>query len=191
MSTVTPSRANLQEERAVPVYAYGDHVPTIHSSAYIHPDAVIIGRVTIGAQSSVWPAAVLRGDHGVIEIGARTSVQDGTVVHTTAKFLTAVGDDCVVGHNAHIEGARIGDRCMVGSMSAALNGVEIGDESLVAAGALVTPGTQAPAGSRLIGAPARVSPHPDPDAFMAYLRHGVDSYLADARDYPALLRRLD
>jgi carbonic anhydrase/acetyltransferase-like protein (isoleucine patch superfamily) len=175
----------------VPVYAYGDHVPTIHSSVYIHPNAVVIGRVTIGAESSVWPSAVLRGDHGVIEIGDRTSVQDGTVVHTTAKFLTAIGDDCVVGHNAHIEGARIGNRCMVGSMSTALNGVEIGDECLVAAGALVTPGTRAPEGSRLIGTPARVSPHPDREKFLAYVRYGVERYRADTRDYPGLLRRLD
>jgi carbonic anhydrase/acetyltransferase-like protein (isoleucine patch superfamily) len=175
----------------MPFYAYGDDVPKIDPSAYIHPDAIVIGMVTIGAQSSVWPTAVLRGDHGTIEIGARTSVQDGTVVHTTPKIPTVIGDDCVVGHNAHIEGAWIGDRCLVGSMSTVLNGAVLGDESLVAAGALVTPGTKAPSGSRLIGSPARISPHPDPDGFLTYVRYGVDSYLTDTHNYPGKLRRID
>lgn len=96
------------------VYALGDLVPDIHPEAFVHPDATVIGAVAIGAGASVWPAAVLRGDYGRIEVGALTSVQDGTVVHTTADWPTLVGERCVVGHNAHLEGCTIGDGCLIG-----------------------------------------------------------------------------
>src|SRR5262245_55270767 len=90
---------------AMPIYALGDLEPDIHPDAFIHPDAVIIGRVTIGERSSVWPAAVLRGDiEGGIRIGARTSIQDGAVIHTTYEQATTVGDDCTIGHLVHLEG---------------------------------------------------------------------------------------
>ena len=85
------------------IYALGDRVPTIDPSAFVHPDAVIIGDVRIGAESTIWPGAVLRGDDGYIQIGARTSIQDNTVIHTTPQQPTVVGDDCVIGHIAHLE----------------------------------------------------------------------------------------
>ena len=91
------------------IYALGDLIPDIDDDAFVHPASVIIGAVTIGPEASVWPGAVLRGDYGRIDIGALTSVQDGTVVHTTAEWPTIVGDRCVIGHNAHLEGCRIGD----------------------------------------------------------------------------------
>lgn len=175
----------------MPIYALDDDVPQIDPGAFVHPDAVVIGKVSIGPDSSVWPSAVLRGDHGSITIGSRTSIQDGTVVHTTPRAPTIIGSDCVVGHNVHIEGAVIGDRCMIGSGSLCLNGVEIGDRSLVAAGALVTPKTVAPAGSRLIGSPARVAPHPNADEFDSYLQYAVESYLRDTAHYPKALRRVE
>ena len=83
----------------MPLYALDDLAPQISPSAHVHPDAVVIGDVRIGDEASVWPGAVLRGDHGWISVGARTSIQDGTVVHTTAEWPTIVGADCVVGHN--------------------------------------------------------------------------------------------
>ena len=83
----------------MPLYALDDLVPQISPSAYVHPDAVVIGDVRIGDEASVWPGAVLRGDHGWISVGARTSIQDGTVVHTTAEWPTTVAAYCVVGHN--------------------------------------------------------------------------------------------
>src|SRR5688500_10950228 len=91
----------------VPVYALGDRVPTIDPSAFVHPDAVVIGDVAIGAEASVWPTAVLRGDYGTISVGPRTSIQDGTVIHATATLATVVGSDCVIGHIAHLEGCVI------------------------------------------------------------------------------------
>ena len=78
------------------IYAYGDRVPVIHETAFVHPDAVIIGSVTIGAESTIWPGAVLRGDDGEIIIGARTSIQDNTVIHTMPNQPTIVGDECVI-----------------------------------------------------------------------------------------------
>ena len=103
------------------IYALGDLEPQIDASAFVHPDAVVIGAVRIGPEASIWPTAVLRGDFGRIDIGARTSIQDGTVLHTTETWSTLVGDDCVVGHNVHAEGCRIGDRCLIGSGSVVLN----------------------------------------------------------------------
>ena len=105
----------------VTIYALDDDEPEIDELAYVAPDAVVIGRVKLGPQASVWPCAVLRGDHGTITIGARTSVQDGTVVHTTARFPTVIGDDCVVGHNAHLEGCVVESGCLIGSGSVTLN----------------------------------------------------------------------
>ncbi|MBQ1070024.1 gamma carbonic anhydrase family protein, partial [Micromonospora sp. D75] len=105
----------------MPLYALGDRTPRIDPSAYVHPDAVVIGSVELGPESSVWPGAVLRGDYGVIRVGARTSVQDGTVLHSVADHPTEIGADCVVGHLAHLEGCTVADRCLIGSGSIVLN----------------------------------------------------------------------
>ena len=118
----------------MPIYALGEFEPAIHESAFVHPDAVVIGRVSIGPEASVWPCAVLRGDHGRIEVGARTSVQDGTVVHCTHEWPTLIGADCVVGHNAHLEGCVVGDGCLIGSGSITLNRVTVGAEQHVVHG---------------------------------------------------------
>ena len=107
----------------VPIYALGEQVPDIDPDAYVHPDAVIIGSVTIGADSSIWPGAVLRGDDGEIRIGARTSVQDNCVLHTTPDDPTVVGDDCVIGHIVHLEGCTIEYRALVGNGSIVLHRV--------------------------------------------------------------------
>ena len=94
----------------MPVYSLGDRVPQIHPDAFGHPDAVIIGDVRIGADSSIWPCAVLRGDYGTIIVGERTSIQDGAVVHAVDEYPTVIGSDCVIGHLAHLEGCTIEDR---------------------------------------------------------------------------------
>jgi len=119
----------------VPIYALAGYEPEIDGSAFVHPDAVVIGRVRIGADASVWPCAVLRGDHGEIVVGARTSIQDGTVVHTTEAWHTVIGADCVVGHNAHLEGCVVEDQCLIGSGSVILNRARVGTGAVVAAAA--------------------------------------------------------
>ncbi|HEX4866723.1 MAG TPA: gamma carbonic anhydrase family protein [Acidimicrobiales bacterium] len=173
----------------MPIYALGHIEPTIDPSAYVHPDAVVIGDVTLGEEASVWPGAVLRGDPGGIVIGARTSVQDGTVVHTTPYSPTRVGADCVVGHNVHLEGCRIDDGCLIGSGAVVLAGAVVESGALVGAGALVNGGLVVPAGAMALGVPAKVrldavnrAHHIDP---------GVEVYRERARTYRVELRRLD
>ena len=94
------------------VYALGERMPTIHPDAFVHPDAVVIGAVALGPEATVWPGAVLRGDYGSISVGARTSIQDGAVIHATSELATVIGADCVIGHLAHLEGCVVEDGCL-------------------------------------------------------------------------------
>ena len=150
------------------IYQLGDLVPTVDPQAYVHPDAVVIGDVTIGSEASVWPSAVLRGDYGTITVGARTSVQDGTVIHAGPGFPTVVGDGCVIGHLAHLEGCILEDECLVGSGSVVLHHAVVGSGATVGANAVVPNRMEVPAGALALGVPAtirsgRVQPGPDPD----------------------------
>ena len=172
----------------MPIYALGDDEPDIDQAAFVHPDAVVIGRVRIGAEASVWPCAVLRGDHGRIEIGARTSVQDGTVVHCTHEWPTLIGAECVVGHNAHLEGCVVEDRCLIGSGSVTLNRARIGTGAIVAAAALVPEGFEVPSGTLVAGVPATVKKTGLPGDMVD---KAVRTYLESARAHRAGLRRLD
>lgn len=177
-----------REVEPVPLYAIADREPTIDPSAFIHPDAVLIGDVSIGAESSVWPGAVLRGDHGRIIVGAGTSIQDGTVIHCTATLDTVISDRCVIGHRVHLEGCRIDSESLVGSGAVVLNGAHIGRGSLVAAQALVPPGLFIPDRCQARGVPAKVlDTPPDP----AMIRSAVDIYIRNSHWYRAELRRLD
>jgi carbonic anhydrase/acetyltransferase-like protein (isoleucine patch superfamily) len=169
------------------IYALGDIEPEIHADAYVHPDATVIGRVTLGEGASVWPGAVLRGDSGHIVIGARTSVQDGTVIHCTEADDTIIGADCTVGHCAHLEGCTVGDGALIGSGSIVLNGASIGAGALVAAGAVVGPNKVVPARARAIGVPARITE----DAVSGAPDHAVEIYVAKAARYRQELRRID
>jgi carbonic anhydrase/acetyltransferase-like protein (isoleucine patch superfamily) len=138
----------------MPVYALGDRTPSIHADAFIHPDAVVIGDVRIGANSSIWPSAVLRGDYGTIIVGERTSIQDGAIVHAVAQFPTVIGDDCVVGHLAHLEGCVIEDRALVGSGSVVLHQATVRSGATVGAGAVVRNRMDVPANALAVGVPA-------------------------------------
>lgn len=173
----------------MPVYALGDREPVIPDSAFVHPDAVVIGAVTLGERASVWPTAVLRADFGEIIIGERTSIQDGTVVHCIEAQPTAIGADCVVGHNVHLEGCTVGDECLIGSGSVVLNFAQIGTGSVVGAGAVVTEHADVPAGSLAVGVPAKARPAPDEAA--EWIRFGVGEYLTNSTVYRDQLRRLD
>jgi carbonic anhydrase/acetyltransferase-like protein (isoleucine patch superfamily) len=169
----------------MPIYALGDLEPDIHPDAYVHPDAVVIGRVSIGAEASVWPSAVLRGDDGSIVVGRRTSVQDGAVVHTTAEHPTRIGADCVIGHLVHLEGCTVHDGSLVGSGAVVLHRAEIHTGALVGAGALVPGGMVVPSGAMALGVPATLRP----DAVDAekMIAPGVQVYLARGRRYRAAL----
>lgn len=127
----------------------------IAPTAFIARGAVVVGDVVVGDDVSVWFGAVIRGDTEAIRIGARSNVQDGTVVHADPDFPTVVGDGVTIGHRAIVHGARIGDGAMIGMGAILLNGVEVGARCLVGAGALLVPGRLYPAGHLVVGSPAR------------------------------------
>jgi carbonic anhydrase/acetyltransferase-like protein (isoleucine patch superfamily) len=138
------------------ITSFGDKTPAFGPGSFVHPDVTIVGDVVLGDGASVWPGAVLRGDLERITIGAGTSFQDNSVAHTDLGFPLTIGPDCVVGHGVIAHGATIGARCLIGMGSILLNGCEIGDDSVVGAGALVTQGKKFPPRSLIVGSPARV-----------------------------------
>lgn len=176
----------------MPIYALGDDVPDIHPDAFVHPEAVIIGRVTVGPESSIWPCAVLRGDSGGvgvggIVIGARTSVQDGAVIHCTHEVDTVVGDDCVVGHLAHLEGCTVESGSLVGTASVVLHRAAVRTGGLVGAKAFVGNDVEVPSGAMALGVPAQIKPDRVPPGMIAVM---AKIYVGKARRYRAELRRI-
>ena len=149
------------------IYALGDMVPEIHPDAWVHPEAVVIGDVTIGADSTIWPCAVLRGDNGGIRIGERTSIQDGTVIHCIPTRPTIVGDDCVIGHIVHLEGCTIESNSLVGNGSVVLH------EAIVRSG----------------GIPAKLREVGPNQAFIQEI--AVRDYAERGKFYKAQMRRID
>lgn len=150
--------------------------PLVAADAFVHPRATVIGDVTLGAKSSVWPGAVLRGDIERIEIGEGTNIQDGAVVHLADDFPCTVGRYVTVGHLAMLHACRIGDECLIGMSATILDGAEIGDRSIVGAGSLVTKGTVVPPGSLVLGSPAKVVRSLTPEE-QAKLKGWADKYV--------------
>jgi carbonic anhydrase/acetyltransferase-like protein (isoleucine patch superfamily) len=138
------------------IYSLGDRHPEVEPSAWVAPDAAIIGSVYLGPRASVWFGAVLRGDTEAIVVGEGTNVQDNAVLHTDAGFPLAIGRDCTIGHKAILHGCRIGDETLIGMGATVLNGARIGRNCLIGAGALVTEGKEIPDGSLVMGMPAKV-----------------------------------
>lgn len=172
----------------MPIYALGDQVPDIDPTAFVHPDAVIIGSVTIGAQASIWPGAVLRGDDGAITIGARTSIQDGSVLHTTMFQPTTVGAECVIGHIVHLEGCIIEDGSLVGNGSVVLHNAIIRSGALVGSNAVVPNNMEVPSGAMALGVPAKIredAVHP------AMIRMAMQSYVDRSARYRETMRVID
>jgi len=172
----------------MPIYALGDQVPDIHPDAYVHPDAVVIGSVTIGAHSSVWPTAVLRADDGEIRVGERSSIQDGTIVHTTFLFPTTIGNECTIGHNVHLEGCIVEDKALVGSGSVVLHQVVVGRESIVGANAMVPNKKVIPPLAMALGVPVTIRENA---VTPGHFDMGVESYVQRAQRYRDALRRVD
>jgi carbonic anhydrase/acetyltransferase-like protein (isoleucine patch superfamily) len=173
----------------MPIYALGELLPTIDDTAFVHPDAVLIGDVRVGAEASVWPGAVLRGDSTRITIGPRTSIQDGSVLHCTPLHPTTVGAECVVGHLVHLEGCTIEDGSLVGSGAVVLHDAVVRSGGLVGAGAVVSGGMEVPSRAMALGVPATIRPDAvDPDLM---IRMPMLSYVERGRRYRLGLRRLD
>src|SRR5262245_22260609 len=170
------------------LYALGDIEPKIDPDAFVHPECTIIGNVEIGPQATVWPQAVLRGDQSRIVIGARTSVQDGAVIHCTRELETIVGADCTIGHLAHLEGCVIEDGALIGTGSIVLHRVIVRSGALVGAGALVPGGMEVPAGAMALGVPAKLKL----DGVRGdMVTHPAEEYVRNWARYRAELRRLD
>jgi carbonic anhydrase/acetyltransferase-like protein (isoleucine patch superfamily) len=164
-------------------YPYRDKEPRIDPTAFVAPGARIVGDVTLGANSSVWFNAVLRADSGTITVGARTNVQDCAVLHTDPGLDCTVGDDCVIGHGAIVHACRVGHSCLIGMGAVVLTRAVIGEESLVAAGALVPEGRQYPPRSLLVGSPAKVVRTLSDDEVDSLIRKGVTNYLHYVEGY--------
>ena len=157
----------------------------VDPSAYVDQSAQVIGDVEIGPESSIWMGAVVRGDVNVIRIGARSNVQDGSIVHVMHDtHPTRIGDDVTIGHAAVVHGCTIADRVLVGMSATILNGAVIGEDSIVAAGSLVTEGMVVPPRSMVMGVPAKVR-RTLSDAEVASILDFSQNYVRYRLDYAA------
>ena len=157
-------------------------LPTVHESAFVDQSAQVIGDVHIGGESSVWMNVVIRGDVHYIRIGARTNIQDGTIVHVMRNtHPTVIGDDVTIGHGAVVHGCTIEDRCLIGMGAILLNGCRIGTGSIVAAGSMVLEGMVVPPGSMVMGSPAKVrrALTPEEDASIKWYADNYVRYRLD------------
>ena len=163
--------------------AFRSVFPSIDPTAYVDISAQIIGDVHLGAESSVWMNVVIRGDVNRIRIGARTNIQDLTLVHVMREtHPTVIGDEVTVGHSAVVHGCTIEGRCLIGMGAKLLNGCRIGTGSIVAAGALVPEGMVVPPGSMVMGIPAKVK-RPLTEAEDASIKWYADNYVRYRLDY--------
>jgi len=135
---------------------YMGKYPKVHEKAFVHPMAVVIGDVEIGEEVSVWPGAVIRGDMEPIRVGARSNIQDNSVVHTDYGYPTVIGEEVTVGHGCVIHGCTIGDGTLVGMGAVVLSGAKIGKNCIIGAGAVVTERQEIPDESLCLGIPAKV-----------------------------------
>jgi len=172
----------------VAIYSLEGVEPRVHPDAFVHPDAVVIGDVALGAESSVWPSAVLRGDYGTITVGAGSSIQDGTVVHAGPGFPTKIGDGCVVGHLAHLEGCTLEDESLAGSGSVVLHWAVIGCGATVGANAVVPNNMVVPPGALALGVPAKILAG---RSDVAMIKISAAEYVGNVKRYKSSLRRLD
>ena len=163
----------------MPSYAFRGHRPQRHATAWVAPDADLIGDVVLAEDVSVWFHAVIRADNGEIPIGARSNVQDGAMLHSDADAPLSVGADCT-----------IGDRVLIGMGAIVLNHAVIGDDCIVGAGALVTEGKTFPPGSLIVGSPARAVKQLD-DRTIAFLKLSAAHYVQNGRDAAQGLERVE
>lgn len=139
------------------IKSFQNLAPKIHETAFVADDAIVIGDVEIGADSSVWFGSILRGDVNHIRIGARTNIQDGSIIHVSrSAHATVLEDEVTLGHRVTLHGCHIETGCLIGIGAIILDGVRVGANSLVAAGSLLTPNAQIPPRVLVLGSPARI-----------------------------------
>jgi carbonic anhydrase/acetyltransferase-like protein (isoleucine patch superfamily) len=161
---------------------YNGKVPRVHPTAFVAPTAVLIGDVEVGAETSIWFGAVLRGDNGPIRVGDRSNVQDNAVLHVSENNETIIGNDVTIGHCAALEDCVVGDGALIGTNAVVLNGAMVGNRTLIAAGSVVAPGAKIPAEVLAAGAPAVVKKQLAGPAFM-WVDHGGPEYVKLSRSY--------
>ena len=176
----------------MPIYALDGQAPILPepNQFWVAPDAHVIGRVRLGRDVGIWFGAVLRGDNEMIELGDRTNVQEGAMLHTDPGFPMVIGADCTLGHHAILHGCTIGANSLVGMGATILNGARIGSNCLVGANALVTERKEFPDNSLIVGSPAKVLRTLD-GAAIESIRQSAEHYVANWRRFVAGLVRLD
>jgi carbonic anhydrase/acetyltransferase-like protein (isoleucine patch superfamily) len=171
------------------IYQLGDSAPEIDPSAYVADSATVIGKVTLGANASVWFGVTIRGDNERITIGAHSNVQENTVMHTDMGYPMMIGDNVTIGHQAMLHGCTVGDGSLIGIQAIILNGAKIGKGCLVGAGALVTEGKEFPDHSLIIGTPAKAI-RTLTEADRTRLQEIADGYATRSRSYKAELKKI-
>jgi carbonic anhydrase/acetyltransferase-like protein (isoleucine patch superfamily) len=176
----------------MPIYELDGQAPELPGVGeyYVADTAVLIGRVRLKREASVWFGAVLRGDNEWIELGERSQIQDNATLHTDPGFPLVIGSNCVIGHNVILHGCIVGDDSLIGMGAIMLNGAKVGRNCLVGAGALVTEGKTFPDNSLIVGAPARVIRSLDEKAAQM-IRGGADIYVRRWKHYAKGLKRVD
>ena len=175
----------------MPIYELDGQAPEFPADGryWVAETAVLIGRVRMKSQSSVWFGAVLRGDNEWIEVGERSQIQDNATLHTDPGFPMVIGANCVIGHKVMLHGCIVGENSLIGMGAILLNGSKIGKNSLVGAGALVTEGKVFPDNSLIVGAPARAIRTLDEKA-VAMIARGADIYVQRSQQYAKGLKRI-
>jgi carbonic anhydrase/acetyltransferase-like protein (isoleucine patch superfamily) len=165
------------------VRAFKGITPRIHPTCFIEQSAQVIGDVELGEGSSIWFNTVVRGDVNRIRIGRRTNIQDLSLIHVLKdRHATTIGDDVTVGHHVVLHGCTVGHRVLVGMSAVLMDGVEVGDDCIIAAGALLTPGTRIPPGMLALGSPAKPKRPLTPDE-REWLTRSAANYVEYARTY--------
>jgi carbonic anhydrase/acetyltransferase-like protein (isoleucine patch superfamily) len=166
------------------IRTFQDMTPNMHASVYIDETAVVIGDVTIGEDSSVWPMSVIRGDVNSINIGARTNIQDGCILHVShdsdyapGGFPLSVGDDVTVGHRVTLHACSVGNMCLVGMSATIMDGAVLGDNVIIGAGSLVPPGKQLESGYLYVGSPVKRMRELN-EKELAFLKYSAKHYSA-------------
>ena len=173
------------------IYSLDGQAPDLPADGryWIAETAVVIGRVRLKQDASIWWGSVLRGDNEWIELGERSQIQDNATLHTDPGFPMVIGSNCVIGHNVILHGCTIGDNSLIGMGAILLNGAKIGAGSLVGAGALVTEGKSFPDNSLIVGSPARAVRTLD-DKAHEMIKGGADVYVRRYQRYAKGLKRI-
>lgn len=174
----------------MPQYELDGKRPSIGAGSWIAPSADLIAEVVLGEETSIWFGAVIRADNTPITIGARSNIQEGATLHSDPGAPLTIGEECTIGHRAVLHGCTIGDRALVGMGAIVLNRAVIGEECIVGAGALVTEGKEFPAGSLIVGSPARAVKSLD-EQTRAFLRVSAHHYVEKAKACAGGLKQIE